>query len=77
LASALFSGAHVDERIARVHVTSTVWLAAGDLVLSGRVGKPLAPDALIERIRAAWKAADLNPILLHECRHTYAAFMIA
>jgi len=25
----------------------------------------------------AWKAAGLTPISLHECRHTYASFMIA
>ncbi len=48
-----------------------------DLVFRGRGGKPLAPDALIERARMAWEKAGLEPILLHECRHTYAAFMIA
>jgi integrase len=32
---------------------------------------------LIERAREAWAAAGLKPILLHEFRHTYAAFMIA
>jgi len=51
--------------------------ASGDLVFRGRGGKPLAPDALIERARVAWEVAGLEPILLHECRHTYAAFMIA
>jgi integrase len=50
---------------------------SGDLVFTGRGGRPLAPEPLIERARAAWKAAGLKPILLHECRHTYAAFMIA
>jgi integrase len=29
------------------------------------------------RARRAWKAAGLDPIGFHECRHTYAAFMIA
>ena len=51
--------------------------APEDLVFGGRGGKPLAPDALIERARKAWQAAGLKPIGLHECRHTYAAFMIA
>jgi len=51
--------------------------APEDLVFGGRGGKPLAPDALIERARKAWQAAGLEPIGLHECRHTYAAFMIA
>ncbi len=48
-----------------------------DLVFRGRGEKPLAPDALIERARKVWKAVGLEPIGLHECRHTYAAFMIA
>ncbi|HEX3292728.1 MAG TPA: tyrosine-type recombinase/integrase, partial [Solirubrobacterales bacterium] len=29
------------------------------------------------RARAAWKAAGLDPISLHECRHTFASLMIA
>ena len=32
---------------------------------------------LLRRARTAWKAAGLTPILLHECRHTYAAYMIS
>jgi integrase len=35
------------------------------------------PSALLERARAAWSRAGLAPIALHECRHTYAGFMIA
>ena len=31
----------------------------------------------MRRARTAWKEAELEPIGLHECRHTYAAFMIA
>jgi integrase len=30
-----------------------------------------------DRARRAWKHAGLAPIGLHECRHTYAAHMIA
>jgi len=29
------------------------------------------------RARKAWNAASLNPITLHECRHTYASFLMA
>jgi integrase len=29
------------------------------------------------RAQRAWKQAGLNPIGLHECRHTFASFMIA
>jgi integrase len=50
---------------------------AEDLVFRGRGGKPLAPDALIERSRKLWRDAGLVPIGLHECRHTYASFLIA
>src|SRR5207253_4729637 len=35
------------------------------------------PEALVRRARKAWEEAELSPIGLHECRHTYAAFMIA
>ena len=31
----------------------------------------------MRRVKAVWKQAKLVPIGLHECRHTYAAFMIA
>src|SRR5688500_7240964 len=34
-------------------------------------------DALMRRATSAWQVAGLDPIGLHECRHTYAAFMIA
>jgi integrase len=53
----------------------------------GRGGRGLAfgaseerafePSALLGRARSSWNAAGLAPIALHECRHTYAAFMIA
>jgi integrase len=39
--------------------------------------RPLDPTAALERARAAWRRAGLEPIGLHESRHTYAAFMIA
>ncbi len=34
-------------------------------------------EKTIRRARAAWKHANLNGLGLHECRHTYAAYMIA
>src|SRR5215213_4466941 len=34
-------------------------------------------DLVTRRARTAWREAGLEPIGLHECRHTYAAFMIA
>lgn len=32
---------------------------------------------LADRARNSWAAAGLEPITLHECRHTYASFLMA
>lgn len=51
---------------------------AGDqLVFAGEKSMAIDTNALVRRARAAWRRAGLEPIGLHECRHTYAAFMIA
>jgi hypothetical protein len=42
---------------------------------SGETGCNCRPG-LIERARKAWRTAGLQPIGLHECRHTYADFKI-
>jgi hypothetical protein len=34
-------------------------------------------STVVDRARRAWREARLESISLHECRHTYAAFMIA
>jgi integrase len=47
------------------------------LVFKGRKGGAFCAEAAARRARAAWREAKLEPIGLHECRHTYAAFMIA
>jgi integrase len=39
--------------------------------------KPFNPSTLRLHTSKAWKTAGLNPIGLHECRHSYAAYMIA
>ncbi len=39
--------------------------------------EPEPGTSLRRRARAAWKTAGLEPIGLHECRHTYASYMIA
>jgi integrase len=43
---------------------------------------PVAPTSVMSgkiarRTTAAWEAAGLNRITLHECRHTYASFLMA
>ncbi len=52
---------------------------AGDeaLVFGRTSGRALHSEALTRRARTAWRRAGLTAIGLHECRHTYAAFMIA
>jgi integrase len=38
---------------------------------------PFQPTSVMNRARRAWKAAGLEPVTLHECRHTFASLMIA
>jgi integrase len=40
-------------------------------------GHVLRTHTTIRRAHTHWRRLGLNPILPHECRHTYAAFMIA
>jgi integrase len=46
-------------------------------VFAGGKGGPFDPGSVARRAREAWVEAGLEPIGLHQCRHTYAAFMIA
>jgi integrase len=39
--------------------------------------RPFSPNDVRDRAIAAWTKAKLAPITLHECRHTFASFMIA
>jgi integrase len=48
-----------------------------DLVFGSTAAAPFAPKELTRRADAAWKAAELRRIRLHECRHTFASYMIA
>lgn len=47
------------------------------LVFAGEEGGPFSASSVAERARRAWKAAGLEPICLHDCRHTFASLMIA
>lgn len=38
---------------------------------------PFKPRAISERADKAWKAANLERVTLHACRHTFASYMIA
>jgi integrase len=46
-------------------------------LLFGTFDTPFNYDMLIGRAAARWKAAKLQPIALHEARHTFASLMIA
>jgi integrase len=48
-----------------------------ELVFARPDGRAIHAEALARRARRAWKERGMAPIGLHECRHTYAAFMIA
>lgn len=50
----------------------------GDELVFGRTAADaFVPSTVRTRALAAWKAADLQPISLHESRHTFASLMIA
>jgi integrase len=50
----------------------------GEQLFFGRTGAdPFYPEQLLRRADKAWKAAGLERITFHECRHTYASLMIA
>jgi integrase len=50
---------------------------AADGFVFGAGGSPFCASSTSERARRAWKAAKLQPICLHDCRHTFASLMIA
>ena len=51
---------------------------SGLLFASERVpGQPTHPTPLRRRLYAAWEDAGLEPLGLHEGRHTFASMMIA
>jgi len=60
-----------------VHLEALAAVGAGDDLVFGADGRPFEGRRLLERARAAWNARDLEGLTLHECRHTYASFMIA
>jgi integrase len=40
-------------------------------------GRPFSASGVTDRAHRVWEAAKLAPIVLQECRHTYASMMIA
>lgn len=48
-----------------------------ELVFGSGTDRPFEPSTVRRRALTAWKHAELAPIGLHECRHTFASLMIA
>jgi integrase len=40
-------------------------------------GRPFSNQSLSQRAARTWRSAGLEPVGLHECRHTFASLMIA
>ncbi len=49
----------------------------GSLFFGRDGGLPFSNQAVSQRADRIWKAAGLEPIGLHDCRHTFASLMIA
>jgi len=50
----------------------------GEALFFGRTGSaPFTPTHVRKQARKAWAAVSLEPIGLHECRHTYVSLMFA
>ncbi|HEX4519008.1 MAG TPA: tyrosine-type recombinase/integrase [Gaiellaceae bacterium] len=47
------------------------------LVFGPGTARPFTPTAVRKRALTAWRRAGLDPIGLHECRHTFASLLIA
>ena len=47
------------------------------LVFGATAVSPFSPTPVRIRAAKAWRGAELDPISLHECRHTFASVMIA
>lgn len=47
------------------------------LVFGRSEDRPFNDTSVSGRALPAWKGAELEPITLHECRHTFASLMIA
>jgi integrase len=59
---------------------STQPLVFSRFTLAGRrrgVDGPFSDSGVSQRARKCWEEAGLQPITLHECRHTFASLMIA
>ena len=62
---------HLDE-----HLLDT-GRSSGELAFGRTAHDPFVPSTLRSRALRAWQVAGMEPIGLHECRHTFASLLIA
>jgi integrase len=55
----------------------TTGRSGDDLALGRTASDPFVPSTVSHRADVAWKAAGLERITLHRCRHTFASMVIA
>ncbi len=48
----------------------------GEGLVFGLGARPFNPSGVAKRVKRTWASAGLEPIGLHECRHTFASMMI-
>ncbi|WP_028060346.1 site-specific integrase [Candidatus Solirubrobacter pratensis] len=58
-------------------VLVTAWERRGRPLSGKVVDRSVMSGKIAARVDAAWDAAGLNRITLHECRHTYASLLMA
>jgi len=63
--------------ILRTHLEALYARKGGDGYVFAVTERPFSRSWVSLRAKAAWKAANLEGLTLHECRHTFASFMIA
>jgi integrase len=58
-------------------VLADAWERRGHPQTGKVVDRSVTSGKIAARVTAAWDAAGLNRITLHECRHTYASLLMA
>ncbi len=59
------------------HKLQSSYTQPTDYVFANQHGRPFNPTTTLNRAATIWHNNNLQPICLHDCRHSYAAFMIA
>jgi integrase len=61
---------YLDEHLLRIG------RGGADLVFGRTASSPFSPPVTDKRAKDVWTEAELKPITLHECRHTFASLLI-